>query len=47
MFEDASGGKLPGLSAELQSLWSTYRPAQNVPDLEYVKALDAALQSSQ
>lgn len=45
MFEDASGQKISGVSVEMQSLWGRYRPEQNLPDLEYIKKLDADLQS--
>lgn len=45
MFEDTSGQKIPGVSVEMQSLWGRYRPEQNLPDLEYIKKLDADLQS--
>lgn len=47
MYEDDAGNKIPGLSSELQHLWSSYRPEQNLPNLEYIKKLDAELQSSQ
>lgn len=47
MYEDASGQKRPGLSVEFQHLWERYRPEQNMPDLEYIKKLDADLQSPQ
>ncbi|GAB9475154.1 Cyclin-like protein [Globisporangium polare] len=45
MFEDASGHKISGVSVEMQRLWGRYRPEQNLPDLEYIKKLDADLQS--
>lgn len=44
MYEDATGNKISGLSPELQHLWETYRPEQNLPNLAFIKQLDADLQ---
>lgn len=46
MFENASGQQISGVSVEMLNLWARYRPEQNVPDLEYIKKLDADLQQS-
>ncbi|CAH0479297.1 unnamed protein product [Peronospora belbahrii] len=45
MYEDEKGGKAQGLGPEFTDLWNRYRPSDNTPDLEYIKALDAGLQT--
>ncbi|KAF1318060.1 Cyclin-like protein, partial [Globisporangium splendens] len=44
MYEDANGRQRHGLSPQFRDLWTHYRPEQNLPDLEYIKKLDADLQ---
>ncbi|DAZ93458.1 TPA: hypothetical protein N0F65_007104 [Lagenidium giganteum] len=43
MYEDEQGVKKPNLSDGLRELWDRYRPDQNMPDLEFIKKLDANL----
>jgi hypothetical protein len=45
MYEDENGRKSKGLGPDFIDLWTRYRPADNRPDLEYVKNLDAGLQT--
>ncbi|KAF4029342.1 Cyclin N-terminal domain [Phytophthora infestans] len=45
MYEDESGDKIKGLGPDFLDLWTQYRPNDNRPDLEYIKALDASLQT--
>ncbi|KAI9914274.1 hypothetical protein PsorP6_007070 [Peronosclerospora sorghi] len=45
MYEDENGEKAPGLGPNFLELWTQYRPKDNLPDLKYIKALDAGLQT--
>ncbi|KAG3021201.1 hypothetical protein PC128_g9834 [Phytophthora cactorum] len=45
MYEDEKGEKSKGLGPDFLDLWTRYRPNDNRPDLEYIKALDAPLQT--
>ncbi|ETP29759.1 hypothetical protein F442_21135 [Phytophthora nicotianae P10297] len=45
MYEDENGEKSKGLGPDFLDLWTRYRPNDNRPDLEYIKALDAPLQT--
>uniref|UniRef100_A0AAV1UTU8 Cyclin N-terminal domain-containing protein n=1 Tax=Peronospora matthiolae TaxID=2874970 RepID=A0AAV1UTU8_9STRA len=45
MYEDGNGEKARGLGPGFLDLWERYRPKDNLPDLEYIKALDAGLQT--
>lgn len=45
MYENAATGKpLEGLSESFQELWELSDPQKNLPDLEYIKKLDAYVQ---
>lgn len=43
MYEDENGQKSQGLGPDFLDLWTRYRPDDNRPDLEAVKAIDAGL----
>ncbi|KAE9004067.1 hypothetical protein PR002_g17163 [Phytophthora rubi] len=45
MYEDEKGQKRQGLGPDFLDLWARYRPDDNRPDLEFIKALDAGLQT--
>ncbi|TDH71604.1 hypothetical protein CCR75_009011 [Bremia lactucae] len=45
MYEGERGEKVNGLGPDFLDLWTRYQPARNCPDLEYINALDAALQT--
>ncbi|KAG1691053.1 hypothetical protein DVH05_027335 [Phytophthora capsici] len=45
MYQDENGDKMKGLGPEFLDLWTRYRPSDNRPDLEYVKALDAVIKT--
>ncbi|TMW55664.1 hypothetical protein Poli38472_010546 [Pythium oligandrum] len=43
MYEDKDGKPRTGVSGDLKTLWDRFRPESNLPDLEYIKQLDADL----
>ncbi|KAG7386272.1 hypothetical protein PHYPSEUDO_000486 [Phytophthora pseudosyringae] len=45
MYEDEDGERSKGLGPDFLDLWTRYRPDDNRPDLDYIKALDAGLQT--
>ncbi|POM60364.1 Cyclin-like protein [Phytophthora palmivora] len=45
MYEDENGEKARGLGPDFLDLWTRYRPDDNRPDLEYIRELDANLQT--
>ncbi|KAL4101647.1 hypothetical protein PRIC1_005396 [Phytophthora ramorum] len=45
MYEDESGQKDQGLGPNFLNLWTRYRPEDNRPNLEFIKDLDAGLQT--
>ncbi|CAI5719551.1 unnamed protein product [Hyaloperonospora brassicae] len=45
MYEDENGERARGIGPGFLDLWKRYRPKDNLPDLEYIKALDAGLQT--
>ncbi|KAG6617085.1 Cyclin-like protein [Phytophthora cinnamomi] len=45
LYEDENGQKSRGLGPDFLDLWTRYRPNDNRPDLEFIKALDAGLQT--
>ncbi|KAG7396075.1 hypothetical protein PHYBOEH_002821 [Phytophthora boehmeriae] len=45
LYESNNGEKVHGLGPDFMDVWTRYRPSDNKPDLEYIKTLDAGLQT--